>query len=121
MNRERLPDRRGHEVVEFVHRKIHYTFGVGRYQDGRPSEVFVDAAKSGTDTQIVARDGAILLSLLLQHGCSIATVQHALSREEDGSAQGPFGVLVDCLVAEADAAEMNAGEPVPEHGEGIAP
>ncbi|MFG1319851.1 hypothetical protein [Xanthobacter autotrophicus] len=97
MTRERLPDRRGHEVVEVIHRNIGYTFGVGRYDDGRPAEVFIDAAKSGVDAQIVARDGAILLSLLLQHGCAVETIRHALSREEDGAPQGPIGLLVDDL------------------------
>ncbi len=121
MMRERLPDRRGHEVVEFVHRKIHYTFGIGRYEDGRVAEVFVWAAKSGADAHLVAHDAAVTISLLLQHGCPIETIQHALGREEDGSPQGPFGVLVDFLVAEAAAAELAAGEPAPKHGEGAVP
>ena len=97
MNRDPLPNRREHEVVEFFHRGIPYTFGVGRYDDGRPAEAFIDGVKSGADAQIVARDGAILLSLLLQFGCPVELIQHALSREEDGSPQGPIGVLVDDL------------------------
>jgi len=113
MNRERLPDRRGHEVVEIIHGRFLYTFGVGRYADGRPAEIFVDAGKSGTDAQVIARDGVIVLSLLLQHGCSLATIQHALSREEDGAAQGPLGLLVDALAAED--APAAAPEPEPEN------
>jgi len=121
MKRERLPDRRGHEVVEFVHRKIRYTFGIGRYGDHRVAEVFVCAAKSGADAHLVAHDAAVTISLLLQYGCPIETIQHALGREEDGSPQGPFGVLLDYLVAEAAAADLVSIDAVPEQAEGIAP
>lgn len=121
MTRERLPDRRGHEVVEFLHRGIRYTFGIGRYDDRKVAEVFVCAAKSGADAHLVAHDAAVTISLLLQHGCPIETIQHALGREEDGSPQGPFGVLVDYLVAEATALAAVSGDPAAENAEGMAP
>lgn len=108
--RERLPDRRAHEVLELWHRNICYFFGVGRYDDGRPAEVFIDAAKSGADAQIVARDGAIMLSLLLQHGCPIHVIRHALSREEDGAPQGPLGLLADLLAADAGDGAKEGGQ-----------
>jgi hypothetical protein len=44
-----------------------------------------------------ARDGAILLSLLLQHGCSLETIQNALLRNPDGGPAGPLGAVVDLL------------------------
>lgn len=98
MTREVLPARRQHEVVELDFNGISYLFGVGRYEDGRPAEVFIDAAKSGADAQIVARDGAILLSLLLQFGCPVETIRHALTRTADGAPLGPLGLLMDDLV-----------------------
>jgi len=110
MTRESLPNRREHEVVELEHRGIAYTFGVGRYDDGRPAEAFIDCTKSGADAQIVARDGAVLLSLLLQHRCPLEVIQNALSREEDGSPQGPIGLLVDDLAGGMPSGE-GGGEP----------
>lgn len=99
-NREALPHRRYSEVLEHTtHRGILYTITVGYYDDGRPAEVFVDAGKAGSDAQINARDAAILMSLLLQYGCPVSHIRQAISREEDGTAQGPIGAILDILEA----------------------
>jgi hypothetical protein len=74
-----------------------YTVGLGSFADGRPAEVFLNVAKSGTPLETYARDSAILLSLLLQHGCPIATVRHAICRNADGSPAGPIGHLLDLI------------------------
>lgn len=97
VRRQRLPNRRPHTVFEFEHGGIKYTAGVGRFEDKRPAEVFLNAAKSGSGMETYARDAAILLSLLLQHGCSIATARHAITRNSDGAPSGPIGVLLDVL------------------------
>lgn len=100
MHRQVLPSRRPSDVLEHVtQRGILYTITVGFYDDGRPGEVFIDAGKAGTDTQVVARDAAILMSLLLQYGCPVETIRHAISREEDGSPQGPVGAILDMMEA----------------------
>jgi hypothetical protein len=67
------------------------------YPDGRPGEIFLDAGKSGTDIQNYAHDAAVLASLAFQHGCSVETLRHAMTRNPDGSASGPIGVLLDDL------------------------
>jgi hypothetical protein len=95
--REQLPQRRMHRIFDFVHDNMLYTVGLGAFADGRPAEVFLNVAKSGTPLETYARDSAILLSLLLQHGCPITTVRHAISRNADGSASGPIGALLDLL------------------------
>jgi hypothetical protein len=95
--REQLPQRRMHGVFDFVHDSMVYTVGLGRFADGRPAEVFLNVAKSGTPLETYARDSAILLSLLLQHGCPIATVRHAICRNGDGSPSGPIGHLLDMI------------------------
>jgi hypothetical protein len=96
--RQKLPNRRPHEVVQFVHAGISYRAGIGRFEDGRPAEAFLQASvKSGTAVETNARDGAVLLSLLLQHQCPIETIRRALTREDDQAAAGPIGMLLDLL------------------------
>jgi hypothetical protein len=41
IERQRLPSRSEHEVVEFEHGGIHYTAGAGRFEDGRLAEIFL--------------------------------------------------------------------------------
>lgn len=43
----------------------------------------------------IAAERPYRMSLLLQHGCSIETIAHALSRNTDGSASGVIGAVVD--------------------------
>lgn len=72
--RERLPDRRGHELAE----------------------IFLNvSAKAGTPIETTARDAAIVASLALQHGATVATIRHAITRNADGSASGALGALLD--------------------------
>lgn len=95
--RSPLPIRRVHEVFEFEHCGILYTAGIGRYGHGPIGEVFLNASKSGTAIETHARDGAVILSLLLQHGCSIDAIRQTITRNPDGSAAGPFGTLLDLI------------------------
>lgn len=100
MQRERLVARRAHEVLSFEHgqsRATTFVAGIGRFDDGRLAEVFLSAGKAGADLDTNARDSAILLSLLLQYGAPVETIRAALSREEDGSASGAVGALLDIL------------------------
>jgi hypothetical protein len=46
--RQRLPNRRGHELVDFEHGGIRYTAGIGRFEDGALAEIFLNTAKHGT-------------------------------------------------------------------------
>jgi hypothetical protein len=96
--RSRLPNRRAGETFEFDHLGIRYTACIGRYGHGPVGEVFLNASKSGTAIETHARDGAVILSLLLQHGCPVETVRKTVTRNPDGSAAGPFGALLDLIV-----------------------
>ena len=98
--RERLPQRRAHELLEFEHAGIPYVAGVGRFADGRLAEIFLNAGKVGAAIETHARDAAITVSLLLQHGCPPETIRHALTRNRDGTAAGPLGMLLDRLAAD---------------------
>ena len=91
MTRERLPYRRGHELLDFEHAGIRYTAGIGRFPDGRIAH--------GTSLDVNARDTAVAASLLLQHGCPVETLRRALTSNGDGSASGPLARVLDILGA----------------------
>ena len=97
--RRRLPNRRGHLVIEFEHGGFAYTAGIGFFDDdGRqPAEIFLTTGKHGTALDTNARDAAIAASLLLQHGCPVDTLRRALTRNSDGSASGPLAHVLDLL------------------------
>lgn len=97
--RNALPNRRHGEAFELTHGGQNSVFhvNVGRYADGSIGEVFISGSKSGTAFEAVARDGAILLSLALQHGVPLQTIKHALTREGNGSASTIVGAVVDRL------------------------
>lgn len=95
--RERLPDRREHDVVEFDIDGVEYRASVGRFDDGRIAELFLDGPKIGSAASTAARDGAIAASLALQHGVPADTLRHALTRLRDGNAAGPIGRALDLI------------------------
>lgn len=86
--RERLPNRRAHELLDFEHGGFRYIGGIGRFEDGRLAEVFLNVAKSGTAIENHARDAAITASIALQYGTP------------HGSASGALGKLLDLLASE---------------------
>lgn len=98
--RERLPNRRPAEVIRFQHGGFDFTATVGRFADGRLAEIFLNAAKVGTHVETAAHDAAVVASLALQHGTPAETIRHALVRNQDGTAAGPLGALLDLLTAE---------------------
>ena len=98
-SRRRLPNRRGHELVDFEHGGIRYTAGIGRFEDGELAEIFLNTAKHGTAIDTNARDAAVAASLLLQYECPLHTLQRTLTRNGDGSASGPLARALDLLAA----------------------
>ena len=100
ITRLRLPNRRGHELLDFEHGGIRYTAGIGRFADGGLAEIFLATTKHGSALDVIARDAAVAASLLLQHGCPVGTLLRALTRNGDGSASGPLAHALDLLWAE---------------------
>lgn len=90
--RSRLKDRRAHWLFRFECDGQSYTDGIGRFEDGRIAEVFINGTKVGTAAETNAQDAAIVASLALQHGCSVKTIQHALARS--GGSAGPLATLL---------------------------
>lgn len=99
-DRKVLPHRRFAETFVVNHGKQSTPFvvTVGYYDNGvEIGEVFISGSKSGSDFDAVARDGAILLSLALQHGVPLDTIRHAITREGDGRPSTIVGAVVDRL------------------------
>ena len=81
--RERLPDRRAADLVDFEHDHRRWTVSFGRFADGRVAEVFLDGPKESPIVAL-AQDGALVASLALQSGCPLDTQRHALNGREAG-------------------------------------
>ena len=88
MTRHNLPNRRAHVVVDVEHEGYRYRVGVGRFEDGRPAEVFITSTKVGTAADVNERDGALLQGLLLRNDVEIDATVHSLSPN------GLFGQVV---------------------------
>ncbi len=103
--RHRLANRRAHETVAIEHEGQRYKIGLGRevlcIEHGRLGpivEVFLNAQKVNTPADVLASDGAILMSMLLQYGCPPADIFHAMKRNPDGSPSSPLGRAAAYLV-----------------------
>jgi hypothetical protein len=74
---------------------------VGYYsEDDGVGEVFIDAAKAGTELEAYARDLAITFSIGRQYGAPLDVLAHALTRENDGSPSTILGAVADRLIRE---------------------
>ena len=101
--RQALPMRRRSETFEIDYgglSRVH-TVTVGYYPDGRPGEVFINGGKSGEQVEAIARDGAVMLSMCLQHGVSLDTIKHALTRDSQDQPSSIVGAVVDRLLLAA--------------------
>jgi hypothetical protein len=91
--RRRLANRRPHWLYRFESGGQFYTGGIGRFDDGRIAEIFINGAKVGSTAEANAQDAAIAASLAVQHGCPLETIHHALART--GGSGGPLAALLD--------------------------
>jgi hypothetical protein len=100
--RKALPMRRRCETFEIAFGGLtkRHTVSVGYYDDGRPGEVFISGGKSGEVVEAIARDGAVLLSMALQHGVALDTIRHALTRDSFDQPTSIVGAVVDRLGGE---------------------
>ena len=90
--RQRLQNRRPHWLYRFESGGQVYTGGIGRFEDGRIAEIFINGSKVGSTAEANAQDAAIVASLALQHGCPLETIRHALARS--GGSAGPLATLL---------------------------
>lgn len=99
--RRRLPNRRLCESFSFELNGLRFTASIGRFDDGRIAEVFLNNHKAGNQSDTNARDAAILLSFALQYGADIDTIRKSLCRDTAGRPLGPIAAALD-LLAERD-------------------
>lgn len=97
MPRNILDPRRYAESFEMNFRGMPFQVSVGYFMNCKPAEVFVSSVKSGTDLEGVSRDAAVLLSIALQYGAPIETIQGAITRTLQGDPQTVIGAIVDQL------------------------
>jgi hypothetical protein len=96
-NRRRLPNRRLAETISFEVGGFHYVATVGRFEDGSPAEIFINAAKTGSELERSTRDAAVLASIGLQHGIPLKVLSHALSRNSRGEPDSALCFVLDEL------------------------
>ena len=94
-NRERLPNRRAAETFDIEASGLRYTVTIGRYDDGRVSEVFLENHRAGSHAGILANDVAVVCSIALQYGAPFDVIRKALMRDPRGKASGPLGTALD--------------------------
>jgi ribonucleoside-diphosphate reductase alpha chain len=100
-SRNRLPDRRPAESFELEVEGIRYTATLGRFPDGSVGELFLNNHKCNSSADTAARDGAIVVSIALQHGADLETIRRALCRDSQGRASGPLGAALDIIMGSA--------------------
>jgi hypothetical protein len=98
--RQRLPNRRAAEVIEFEIGVFKYTATIGRFADHSPAEIFIYVAKTGSELERSTRDSAVLASLGLQHGIPVQMLARALSRTESGKPDSVLCTVLDGLAKE---------------------
>src|ERR1700749_752964 len=103
MTRHRPANRRAHETIAVEQEGQRYKIGLGReVVDGAPKivEVFLNAQQVNSQVDVLASDGAILMSMLLQYGCPPEDIHHAMKRNPDGTPASPLGRAAAYLVEE---------------------
>jgi ribonucleoside-diphosphate reductase alpha chain len=97
--RKRLPNRRLAESFEF-HGGFAYVATISRFPDGRLAEISLTNGKCGSDSDMAARDGAVVGSLALQYGVPVDVIRRAPLRNAEGCGSGPLAVALDIIATE---------------------
>lgn len=101
-NRYMLPNRRPATTFEmmFGQQRTVFNVTIGYYDQTmtQVGEVFISGAKAGSEMDAITRDGAVLLSLAIQHGVPLETIQRAITREANGQASTIIGAVVDRIL-----------------------
>jgi hypothetical protein len=98
--RQRLPNRRPSEFLDFESMGMKFTASVSRDWTGKILELFVDNHKCGSSIGTLVRDAAIIFSFAVQHGADPEAIRRALGRSSDGRALGPLAEALDRIIGE---------------------
>jgi hypothetical protein len=94
-NRRRLANRRSSVTSNVEHHGNRFRMTVGHYETGEIGEIFLNADLANSAFDAFIGDAAILVSLLLQYGCPIREIAHALKRDSLGQPASPIGAALD--------------------------
>lgn len=133
-HRHRVANRRALETFAIEHddgsSSQRYKIGLGREvtcvdrgRVGPVVEVFVNAQKVNSPLDVLASDGAILMSMLIQYGCPPAEIVKSMKHNSDGTPASPLGRAA-ALLAEAtspDTLSVSALAPATGAGTAAAP
>jgi hypothetical protein len=100
--RQRPPNRRPLETIAIELEGQRYKISLGREylcdgscggqeRFGRIVEIFINAQKVNSPIDVLVGDAGVLLSMLIQYGCPIDDIFHAMKRYPDGSPASPLG------------------------------
>ena len=95
MTRRRLQNRRASLSFNFRCGSLNYVATISHFPDGTLAEVFLSNGKAGSDSDIAARDSAVVVSIALQFGVPLDVLRHALMRDAQGRPSGPLGTALD--------------------------
>jgi hypothetical protein len=103
--RRRPALRRAHETIAIEHENQRYKIGLGRElvcgerkQLGPIVEIFLNAQKVNSPLDLLASDGAKLMSLLLQYGVPAEAINRVMNRNANGTPASPLGVAASYLI-----------------------
>lgn len=99
--RRRLSQRRALETIAVEHDNQRYKIGLGRERGQNDVlEVFINAQQVNSQVDVLASDGAILMSLLIQYGHPVEEIAKSMKKNPDGSPSSPLG-LAAALINQA--------------------
>jgi hypothetical protein len=96
--REWPPHRRQAATSSFEHGGVNFTMTEGCYNDGRPCELFMNAAHANSALDAIISDAAIAVSFALQHGCNLDDIRRAMKRTGSGEPSSPIGAALDRII-----------------------
>jgi hypothetical protein len=99
--RRRLHDRRAAANFDIEVAGLKYKVTAGYFPDGSLAEIFLSSTRTSSQSDVMAHDLGVLVSLCLQHNCPAETIARALARNPNGSASGVIGAVLDLLAADA--------------------
>jgi hypothetical protein len=117
-NRKTLPPRRFSETLDLAFGKAVFQVSVGYFEDialvpdpsiadavvlkrvivRTPGEVFITGAKAGSEIEAIARDGAVLISIGLQHGVPLDVMAGAVTRDPQARPMTVVGAVIDQMI-----------------------
>jgi hypothetical protein len=93
-----LPCRRHAETFDLEVAGLRYSVTVGLFPTGTPAEVFISNHKVGNASDVMARDAGILISLLLQYGCTAELIANSINCNGTSPPRSVIGTVLDLII-----------------------